>query len=94
MEVEDIPKFHSTENGMVRTRVGRGGRIVMDRKVPNIQNSSEYQQFNILSEFNLRKYEPPPQSHGLASSFKLSNACNHKIDNFEDLRDQFYFEVE
>lgn len=64
---------------------------MFDRKISYYHQSPEFQQYNILGDIKLRRYEAPPQQFVSASSFKLSNSCNHSFDNLED---EFYFEVE
>lgn len=87
-------KFHHTVDGLIRTRMGRGGRIVLDRKLSKSSYSPEFQQCNLLGDITIRRYEETPIQCGSTSAFKLSNACNHTFDNVEDLQNQFYFEME
>lgn len=80
---EELPqKFHQTSEGPRRKRIGRGGRLLFDRKTSNgaQERCTDYDKFDVNATVKCKRL---PTDISLQTSFSLSNSTEIPEECFE-----------
>lgn len=77
-EDDDDKKFHSTTSAFIRRRVGRGGRINIDRSFKQRPISPEYKEMKCLKSIEIENCKRRKMSFDAS---KTSTFCLHSTAN-------------
>ncbi len=83
-------KFQSTTSGLVRSRIGRGGRIIYDRGSMNLKQPTEYEAYKLLDQIKLDRVDRNHEKLQIlrkdnsSSNFKLQDVCSGSFENYEN----------